>query len=228
MGGHGRLDGVWMVWLLDERLWFPNPAGARSDGLLAVGGNLEPDRLLLGYRSGVFPWTAGPVTWWSPDPRAIFDLERIHVSRSLDRTLRRGGFEVTFDRDFSAVIRACAAAPRSGQPTWITPAFVEAYESLHRSGHAHSIEVWQAGQIVGGLYGVALGGLFAGESMFHGVTDASKVAVVQLARRLQERGFCLFDTQMVTPVTRSLGAVEIPRAEYLSRLAAAVGQPERW
>ena len=217
-----------MVWMLDERHWFPDPHGARADGLLAVGGNLSPSRLLLGYRHGVFPWSTGPVTWWSPDPRAVFELERVHVSRSLQRTLRRGVFTVTFDRDFSAVIRACASAPREGQPTWITPDFVNAYEALHRSGQAHSVEVWHGDQLAGGLYGVALGGFFAGESMFHRVTDASKVAVVQMARRLQERGFKLFDTQMVTPVTRSLGAEEIPRTEYLRRLGVALSQPECW
>jgi len=217
-----------MVWLLDERLWFPDPREARSDGLLAVGGDLSVARLLLAYRTGVFPWTTGPVTWWSPNPRAIFDLRRIHVPRSLDRALRPGRFEVTFDRDFSAVIRGCAAAPRNGQPSWITPAFIAAYCALHEAGHAHSVEVWRDGELAGGLYGVALGGFFAGESMFHRVPDGSKVAVVQLARRLGERGFSLFDTQMVTPVTRLLGALEIPRADYLCRLAAALTQPAAW
>lgn len=217
-----------MVCLLDQRLWFPDPLGARADGLLAVGGDLSPSRLLLGYRHGVFPWSAGPVTWWSPDPRAVFDLDRIHVSRSLERTLRRGGFSVTFDQQFSAVIRGCAMEPRAGQPTWITPEFIEAYEALHRAGHAHSVEVWHGQQLAGGLYGVALGGFFAGESMFHRVTDASKVAVVVAARRLRECGFSLFDTQMVTPVTRSLGAEEISRVEYLRRLRVALSQPECW
>ena len=217
-----------MVWRLDHRLWFPDPAGARADGLIAVGGDLSPARLLLGYRSGVFPWSAGPVTWWSPDPRAVFELDRIHVSRSLARTLRSGGFEVTFDRGFRAVIRGCAAAGRGGQATWITSEFIDAYETIHRGGHAHSIEVWQDGQLAGGLYGVALGAFFAGESMFHRVTDASKVAVVRIAESLRERGFQLFDTQMVTPVTRSLGALEIPRSEYLRRLSSAIEQPNCW
>lgn len=217
-----------MAWLLDQRLWFPDPREARADGLLAVGGDLSPSRLLLGYRRGVFPWSTGPVTWWSPDPRAVFPLERIHVSRSLQRTLRSGVFSVTFDQDFPSVIRACAKAPRDGQPTWITPEFVDAYEALHRGGHAHSVEVWHEGQLAGGLYGVALGGFFAGESMFHRVTDASKVAVVAISRRLRENGFSLFDTQMVTPVTLSLGAGEIPRTEYLRRLEIALSQPECW
>jgi len=217
-----------MVWLLDERLWFPDPCEARSDGLLAVGGDLSVPRLLLAYRTGVFPWTTGPVTWWSPNPRAIFDLSQIHVPRSLERGLRPGRFEVTFDRDFSAVIRGCATAPRGGQSSWITPAFIAAYCDLHDAGHAHSVEVWRNGELAAGLYGVAIGGFFAGESMFHRVADGSKVAVVQLARRLADRGFSVFDTQMVTPVTRSLGAVEIPRADYLGRLAAALTQPAAW
>jgi len=217
-----------MVWTLDHRLWFPDPAGARGDGLVAVGGDLAPERLLLGYRSGVFPWSAGPVTWWSPDPRAIFPLDGIHVSRSLDRTLRQGRFSVTVDQAFPAVIRACATAFRGGQPTWITPTFIEAYERLHADGHAHSVEVWKDGELAGGLYGVAIGGFFAGESMFHRVSDASKVAVVSTARRLQDRGFQLFDTQMVTPVTRQLGAVEIPRADYLRRLTEALEHPAGW
>ncbi|MBL9175766.1 MAG: leucyl/phenylalanyl-tRNA--protein transferase [Verrucomicrobiales bacterium] len=217
-----------MVWMLDQRLWFPDPSGARGDGLIAVGGDLSPARLLLGYRSGVFPWSAGPVTWWSPDPRAVFELDQIHVSRSLERTLRKGGFEVTLDRDFPAVIRACAAAPRGGQATWITPEFIAAYETLHHGGHAHSIEVWRDGQLAGGLYGVSIGAFFAGESMFHRVTDASKVAVVRIAEFLRGRGFRLFDTQMVTPVTRSLGARDIPRADYLQRLSVALAEPNRW
>ena len=135
---------------------------------------------------------------------------------------------MTFDRDFPAVIRACAAAPRGGQATWITAEFIAAYETLHHGGHAHSIEVWRDGQLAGGLYGVAIGAFFAGESMFHRVTDASKVAVVRIAELLRERGFRLFDTQMVTPVTRSLGAEEIPRTEYLRRLALALAEPKCW
>ena len=217
-----------MVWMLDERLWFPDPRKSRSDGLVAVGGDLSVPRVLLGYRSGVFPWTTGPVTWWSPDPRAVFDLSRIHVPRSLERTLRKGGFRITMDQDFRAVIEACATAPRAGNPTWITPEFVEAYLELHRAGHAHSIEVWHGDELAGGLYGVAVGGFFAGESMFHRRSDASKVAVVEMGRRLQADGFVLFDTQMVTPVTRLLGAREIPRNDYLRKLAAAVDRPEAW
>ncbi len=217
-----------MVWMLDERLWFPDPRHSRSDGLVAVGGDLSVARLLLAYRSGVFPWTAPPVTWWSPDPRAIFDLDAIHVSRSLERTLRRGVFRVTFDQAFPAVIRGCAMASRGGSPTWISAEIESAYVKLHEAGHAHSIEIWDNAELAGGLYGVAVGAFFAGESMFHRRSDASKIAVVEMARRLKSDGFRLFDTQMVTPVTRSLGAREIPRGQYLSLLAEAVERPESW
>ena len=211
-----------MIGRLDDRLWFPDPHQARFDGLVAVGGDFSVERLLLAYRSGIFPWTAAPLTWWSPDPRAVFDLDRFHVSRSLQRSLRQGEFEVSFDRDFPAVIRACAEVPRAEGATWITPEFIAAYVALHRAGHAHSVEVRRAGELVGGVYGVTVGGLFAGESMFHRVTDASKVALVHLVKRLRERGFILFDTQMVTPVTQAMGAAEISRDEYLRWLAGAV------
>ena len=213
--------------LLDQRLWFPDPRDAARRGLhaglVAVGGDLSVRRLLLAYRNGIFPWTADPVTWWSPDPRGIFELDGLHISRSLARTLRKGVFEVTFDRAFREVITACATVRRPGG--WISPEFIAAYTALHEAGHAHSVECWQAGKLVGGVYGVVVGGLFAGESMFHRVDDASKVALVHLVTRLRERGFRLFDTQMVTPATRQLGAVEIPRTTYLKRLAEAVTQP---
>jgi len=211
-----------MIALLDDGLWFPDPRKARSDGLVAVGGDLSVERLLLAYRCGVFPWSAEPITWWSPSPRAIFDLEHIHISRSLARTLRKETFEVTYNEDFEGVIRGCADAPRREGQTWISPEFIAAYTRLHYAGHAHSVEVWFEGELVGGIYGVAVGGLFAGESMFHRVTDASKVALVHCARRLAERRFSLFDTQMVTNVTSALGAFEIGRNEYLTRLASAV------
>ena len=210
--------------LLDDRLWFPDARDAVKRGphagLVAVGGDLSVPRLLLAYRSGLFPWTADPVTWWSPDPRGIIELNAFHVSRSLARTLRKGGFEVSFDRAFREVITACAKTRRPGG--WITPEFIQAYTVLHEAGHAHSVECWRAGELVGGVYGVAVGGLFAGESMFHRASDASKVALFHLVGRLRERSFMLFDTQMVTPVTRQLGATEISRAKYLQRLAAVV------
>lgn len=216
--------------VLDEEFWFPNPRNAvkrgPETGLVAVGGDLSVQRLLLAYRSGLFPWTADPVTWWSPAKRGIFELDQFHVPRSLARTLRKVGFDVSFDRAFREVVKACAETRRPGG--WITPEFIEAYTELHRAGHAHSVECWQAGKLVGGVYGVAVGGLFAGESMFHRTDDASKVALFHLVGRLRERGFTLFDTQMVTPVTKQLGAQEISRAKYLRRLAEAVAVDARF
>lgn len=216
--------------LLDDRLWFPDPRSAVKRGLhaglVAVGGDLSVPRLLLAYRSGLFPWTADPVTWWSPEPRGIIELDEFRVSRSLARTLRKCGWEITFDRAFGEVVRACATAPRPGG--WISPEFVAAYTELHRAGHAHSVECWRAGELVGGVYGVAVGGLFAGESMFHRASDASKVALFHLVQRLRLANFTLFDTQMVTPATLQVGAVELPRAEYLRRLVEAVARPARF
>ena len=207
----------------------PDPSQAREDGLVAVGGDLSVERLLEAYQSGLFPWSANPITWWSPDPRGVLQVGAVHVSRSLARTLRQAPYTVTFDQNFSAVIRACAEVPRSGaSSTWISPQLLEAYEQLAQAGHAHSVECWQEGLLVGGVYGVSVGGFFAGESMFHRADDASKVALVHLDRHLASRGFTLLDCQMVTSVTRSLGAMEIPRTDYLDRLARAVGQPSRW
>ncbi len=207
----------------------PDPSQAREDGLVAVGGDLSVERLLEAYQSGLFPWSANPITWWSPDPRGVLQVGAVHVSRSLARTLRQAPYTVTFDQNFSAVIRACAEVPRSGaSSTWISPQLLEAYEQLAQAGHAHSVECWQEGRLVGGVYGVSVGGFFAGESMFHRADDASKVALVHLDRHLASRGFTLLDCQMVTSVTRSLGAMEIPRADYLERLSRAVGQPSRW
>jgi len=207
----------------------PDPSQAREDGLVAVGGDLSVERLLEAYQSGLFPWSVNPITWWSPDPRGVLQVGAVHVSRSLARTLRQVPYTVTFDQNFSAVIRACAEVPRSGaSSTWISPQLLEAYEQLAQAGHAHSVECWQEGRLVGGVYGVSVGGFFAGESMFHRADDASKVALVHLDRHLASRGFTLLDCQMVTSVTRSLGAMEIPRADYLDRLARAVGQPSRW
>lgn len=204
---------------------FPDPRLARSDGLVAIGGELSPTRLRLAYASGIFPWSVSPITWWSPDPRGIFEFDEVHISRSLERSIRKSGFRVTSDRAFPEVIRACAAAPRDGQKTWITKEFIEAYQQLHQLGDAHSIEVWKGDELVGGIYGVATGGCFAGESMFHRATDASKVGLVRLIEHLRTRGYVLFDTQMVTPVTKSLGAREISRAEFLKRLAASIRIP---
>jgi len=212
--------------LLTQRLWFPDPRtaqrGGPHDGLVAVGADLSAARLLLAYRNGMFPWTEDPVTWWSPDPRAIFELDHFHTSESLARVIRKGVFEITTDRAFRQVIEGCAKPAPGRGSTWISPEFVEAYTALHDLGHAHSVECWQNGHLAGGIYGVSIGGFFAGESMFHRANNASKVALSHLHRHLHERGFRLFDIQLLTPITRQLGAVTITRERYLERLARAV------
>lgn len=208
------------------RFDFPDARSAHADGLLAVGGDLEPATLLAAYRRGVFPWPADGVDllWWSPDPRAVLPPDGVHVSRSLARTLRRGRFRVTIDADFDAVVAACAA-PRVGEDgTWITPAIRQAYGRLHRLGWAHSVEVWAEGALAGGLYGVAIGALFAAESMFHRVSDASKVALVALAQHARAVGVRLIDVQMPTPHLASMGAVTVPREQYLAQLAHALSR----
>jgi leucyl/phenylalanyl-tRNA--protein transferase len=206
---------------------FLDPELADEHGLVAIGGDLKPKNLLKAYRSGVFPWfgEGDPVLWWSPDPRAIFELDGLHISRRLARTLRSGRFELTIDRDFAGVIRGCADREEG---TWLTGDMIAAYETLYRLGYAHSVETWQGDALAGGIYGVALGGFFAGESMFHRVRDASKVALAYLIDHLRQRGFQLFDIQMVTDHTTRLGAVEIPRAEYLERLRRALACPAKF
>jgi leucyl/phenylalanyl-tRNA--protein transferase len=207
---------------LTSRFLFPHPNRADSDGFLAVGGDLSPGTLLLAYRNGIFPWTTHPVTWWSPDPRAIIPLDGVHVSRSLGRVLRRGTFRVSYDYAFRLVMEGCAKARPGREETWISHQFITAYCRLHELGYAHSAEVWLDEELAGGLYGVSIGGFFAGESMFSAVTDASKVALVSIAAKLVSAGFTLFDVQMMTPHLRSMGAIEIPRELYVQRLAAAV------
>lgn len=210
----------WFV-IMSPRL-FLDPERADADGLVGVGGNLQPTLLLEAYRHGIFPWfdDSSPILWWSPDPRAIFEIDGLHISRRLARTVRSGRFTVTFDRAFVEVVRGCAHRPNDG--VWITPDMIAAYTRLHEIGHAHSVEVWRAGALAGGVYGVTVGGLFAGESMFTRVRDASKVALVHLMDRLRRHGFQLFDVQFLNDHTASLGAIEIPRREYLARLRKAV------
>ncbi len=212
------------VVLLDHRLRFPNPRRADAEGLVAIGGDLCVSRLLLAYRSGIFPWTVDPITWWSPDPRAIFELDRFHVSHSLARVIRHGLFRITADRAFPRVMEGCAAPAPGRRSTWISPEFIAAYTELHRQGHAHSLECWQGRRLAGGIYGVAIGGFFAGESMFHRVSNASQVALFHLTEHLRRQGFALFDIQMLTPITTPLGGVTIPRDEYLRRLAQAAAK----
>lgn len=207
---------------------FPAPDTADDDGLVGVGADLEPDTLLGAYRAGLFPMPLSTgrhhqlLGWWSPDPRAVLPFERLRVSRSLRRSCRR--FEVRVDTAFEDVIDACADPSRSG--SWISPDIRRAYVGLHRLGWAHSVEAWEPGVgLVGGLYGVAIGGLFAGESMFHRATDASKVALVGLVERLRAGGGRLLDVQWSTAHLTSLGVIDLPRARYLELLADAVRQP---
>ena len=204
---------------------FPDPREAGEHGLVMVGGDLSAERLLAAYRAGIFPWTVNPTSWWSPDPRGIFQMDHFLVSRSLAKLLRRNVFSITINKAFGEVMIGCAEPSPGRENTWITPEFIEAYTQLHEMGHAHSVECWREGRLVGGIYGVAIGGLFAGESMFHRESNASKVALFHLIQRLRERNFSLFDIQMVTPATRRLGAVEISREEYLTRLSSAIRRP---
>jgi leucyl/phenylalanyl-tRNA--protein transferase len=200
-----------------------DPNRADETGLVAVGGRLDPDLVLTAYASGVFPWSSKPmVTWWSPDPRAVFDLEGWKPHRTIMRTARKHGWRFTVDEKFSEVMRACAAPAPGRESTWITADFLACYQELHRRGHAHSIEVHEGGELVGGLYGVTIGGFFGGESMFHTRTDASKAATVYLVERLRACGFTLCDAQVPTEHLARLGAVDIPREEYLRLLSAAL------
>ena len=214
--------------LRPDSLTFPDHHLANREGLLALGGDLSVPRLLLAYSSGIFPWTDEPLTWWSPDPRAIFDIEKFRPPKRLECKLRGKLFTSTIDQDFRAVIHACSEPAPGRESTWISPRFIEAYVELHRHGHAHSIEVWQEGRLVGGMYGVAIHGFFAGESMFHRVTDASKIALCHLMDHLRSRKFELFDTQVLSPLTARLGAIEIRRRDYLARLASALRNPTRF
>ena len=226
-----------MIPLLGPRDPFPPVARALRDpnGLLAVGADLSPARLVDAYSRGIFPWfdEGDPVLWWSPDPRMVLETSAVHVSRSLRRTLRSGRYRVSMDEDFVGVMAGCAA-PRAGQRgTWITDEMTAAYTRLFELGYAHSVEAWSADQLVGGLYGVAIGAMFFGESMFSRAADASKVALVSMARQLSAWGLPLIDCQMSTSHLASLGAREIPRAEFLRRIgplvrAAPVGSPWRF
>jgi leucyl/phenylalanyl-tRNA--protein transferase len=251
--------------------FFPPPTAATVDGLVCIGGRLSPEWLLDAYRHGIFPWPMWddePMAWWSLDPRAIIELDDLHISRRLRRALKHGRFGVTCDRDFTGVIHGCATGNGREGGTWLTPAMIAAYCEMHRLGHAHSVEVWlptpketllpsptgrgaggegEAARnpphpnslpprriydpkgegmfLAGGIYGVAIGGLFAAESMFYRVRDASKVALAHLVAHLRSRGYCLLDIQQWTPHTGSLGAIEIPRLEYLRKLAEVIDLP---
>ena len=216
------------VYRLDDRLLFPPPERGPRRGPVAVGGDLRPERLLLAYSMGIFPWQGEPLHWHCPDPRMVLLVDEVRVSRTLRRTLRRGVFRVTFDQAFTEVMTACAAAPRPGQDgTWITPGMIESYTELHRRGVAHSVEAWQGETLAGGLYGLSLGAAFFGESMFARQTDASKVAFATLVERLERWGIPLVDCQVYTPHLESLGAREWPRRDFLAALHAALDRPTR-
>jgi leucyl/phenylalanyl-tRNA---protein transferase len=225
-----------LVWLGDEEdpTWFPpvSSALAEPEGLLAAGGELSPPRLLAAYERGIFPWYSDnqPVLWWCPDPRAVLFPEELRISRSLGKVLRSGRFVTRLDTAFTSVIEACAA-PRAGSPgTWLNPEMIAAYTRLHGLGFAHSVETWHEGVLVGGLYGVCLGRVFFGESMFSAQTDASKVALVRLRAEAQARGIALIDCQVPNEHLRSLGSRCIPRAEFVALLARHVSPhaPGSW
>ncbi len=214
---------------LDHGLWLPDPSCADENGVVAVGGDLRFERLLLAYHNGIFPWYSKgePIIWWSPDPRFVLFPDQLKVRKSLRQTLKRGGFEIRYDTAFAKVVAHCAKCPRAGQGgTWITTEMKQAYIDLHRRGFAHSVETWQDGQLVGGLYGVAMGPFFFGESMFHLVSDASKVALVALVSLYRNAPF--IDCQVHNEFFESMGACHIPRQQFLEILTANIERPNLW
>jgi leucyl/phenylalanyl-tRNA--protein transferase len=218
------------LFALSSELAFPPPRLASREGLLAIGGDLSAERLLLAYRTGIFPWFSDdePILWWSPDPRLVLYPREFHLARSLEKTIRRGDFATTMDRAFEQVIRECGRVRcEMGEGTWIVPEMVEAYCELHRSGFAHSVEAWQGERLAGGLYGVSLGNCFFGESMFARVSNASKVALAALVAYLRAEGFGLIDCQVTTGHLQRMGAREIPRRLYLEELDVHLQTPTR-
>jgi leucyl/phenylalanyl-tRNA--protein transferase len=216
------------VFRLSESLVFPPPERAERGGLLAMGGDLSPQRLLLAYEQGIFPWFSDgePILWWSPDPRFVLFPKELKVSASMRQVLRRNVFRITFDQAFAEVIAHCQQIPRPGQDgTWITAEVQAAYTELHRLGFAHSVEVWQGDDLAGGLYGVSLGSCFFGESMFARVSNASKAGFITLVQALEERNFQLIDCQIYTPHLESLGARGLRRRDFLIRLAELLRSP---
>lgn len=216
------------VYQLPKEHLFPDVELAEEDGLLAVGGDLSPGRLLTAYQLGIFPWynEDSPILWWSPDPRWVLRPANVHVSRSMAKVFKRGTFRVSFDEAFDQVIAACRAAPRPGQDgTWLVGEMEDAYNYLHQLGFAHSVEVWQEEELVGGMYGVSLGGCFFGESMFSKVNNSSKTALISLARKLESHGFLLIDCQVHTPHLESMGASEMPRAEFVKNIRKGMDMP---
>ena len=210
------------MYRLTDALLFPSPEQASDEGIVAVGGDLKPERVMLAYRKGIFPWFESDdfLLWWSPDPRMVLFPEQVKISKSMRAVLRKKQFEVTFNNAFDDVVEACAKVKRFGQNgTWITPGLMEVYSTLHTQGHAHSVEVWEEGVLVGGLYGIDLGTVFCGESMFSKANNASKVALISLAKELKKNKYKLIDCQVPTQHLVSMGAESIPRAEFLTYLS---------
>lgn len=217
-------------WLTPDSPFPPlNSALTHPNGLLAVGGDLSPRRLIEAYRHGIFPWfnEGEPILWWSPDPRMVLFPGELKISRSLRKVLKKGGYEIRIDSAFAEVMQACAKPRRERPGTWIHAEMISAYAALHEMGFAHSVEVWIGGELMGGLYGVALGRMFFGESMFSRASDASKIAFVHLVIQLERRGLRMIDCQMKTAHLASLGAREIPRKEFSQKLKELVNYPER-
>ena len=210
------------MYRLTDALLFPWPEQASDEGIVAVGGDLKPERVMLAYRKGIFPWFESDdfLLWWSPDPRMVLFPDQVKISKSMRAVLRKKQFEVTFNKAFDVVVEACAKVKRFGQNgTWITPGLMEVYSTLHTQGHAHSVEVWEEGILVGGLYGIDLGTVFCGESMFSKANNASKVALISLAKELKKNKYKLIDCQVPTQHLASMGAESIPRAEFLTYLS---------
>lgn len=217
------------VFRLDDRLVFP-PVHLAEDGLLALGGDLKPERLLLAYSQGIFPWYAEnlPILWHSPDPRMVMTTADLIVQRSLRKTIRKRPYELRCDTAFLKVLEGCATSPRPGQTgTWLIPEMVDAYTQLHELGFAHSFEAWRGDELVGGLYGVSLGGAFFGESMFARASDASKIAFVASVRQLEAWGITLIDCQVHTDHLERFGAYEVPRKQYIEMLTAVLDEPTK-
>ena len=210
------------MYRLTDALLFPSPEQASAEGIVAVGGDLQPERVMLAYRKGIFPWFESDdfLLWWSPDPRMVLFPDRLKVSKSMRTVLRKKQFEVTFNKAFDQVVDACAKVKRFGQNgTWITPGLMEVYSTLHTQGHAHSVEVWEEGSLVGGLYGIDLGTVFCGESMFSKSSNASKVALIYLVKELKKNKYELIDCQVPTQHLASMGAEPISRTEFLTFLS---------
>ena len=218
------------IFRLNKELAFPDPSYAEEEGILAIGGDLSIDRLVLAYANGIFPWynEGSPILWWSPDPRMVLFPDRFKVSKSMKQLVRSSKYSCTFDKDFDKVIHKCADIPRKNQEnTWITRKMLKAYSNLHKAGYAHSVETWFENKLVGGLYGVSLGKAFYGESMFYDMRDASKFALYHLVSLLQKWDFELIDAQQDTEHLRRLGAISIPRNEFLDMLETAVTKPTK-